>query len=256
MWKTPLLTKAFDAGAAIGAYRIVKFGADDDTVILGAVGTDALIGITGQVGAAAGDRVDVDMAGIGEVAAGDSITRGNQLTTDADGAAVVASAGDTVIGVALKSAVSGDVIPVLLHAAGDSDAVPLLYADLVVTSAQLLALYTTPLSIVAAPGTGKVVVPVMAQAFHDAGTAYDGVDAGEDLVLRYTDASGAIALTIETDGFLNVATDQHRLVHGPAVAFAPVANAALVLHMTEGNIATGTGTLDVRVWYRVVPIQS
>jgi hypothetical protein len=118
MWKTPLLTKAFDAGAAIGAYRIVKFGADDDTVILGAAGTDALIGITGQVGAAAaGDRVDVDMAGIGEVAAGDGITRGNQLTSDADGAAVVADAGDTVIGVALKSAVSGDIIPILLRAA-------------------------------------------------------------------------------------------------------------------------------------------
>jgi hypothetical protein len=118
MWKTPLLTKAFDAGAAIGAYRIVKFGTDDDTVILGTAGTDALIGITGQVGAAAaGDRVDVDMAGIGEVAAGDGITRGNQLTSDADGAAVVAGAGDTVSGVALKSAVSGDIIPILLRAA-------------------------------------------------------------------------------------------------------------------------------------------
>lgn len=256
-WRTPLLDKNFFADAAIGSYRFAKFGASDTGAAVAAAGTDALIGVTGQVGAlAAGDQVDLTLVGIGEVECGDTVTRGNQLTADATGRAVVASDGDTVGGKAMKSGLVGDVIPILLHAAGDSDAAPMLYADLAVTSAELLALFTTPLSVVAAPGAGKAVVPVMAQAYLDAGTAYNGIGADEDLVLRYTNASGAIALTIETTGFLDQATDQHRVVHGPSVAFAPVANAALMLHMTTGNIATGTGTLAIRVWYRILTIQS
>jgi hypothetical protein len=37
---------------------------------------------------------------------------------------------------------------------------------------------------------------------------------------------------------------------------APVANAALVAHMSDGNIATGNSPVKIRVWYRVVALQS
>lgn len=253
-WRTPILDKTQTAGAAISAYRFVKPGSADGQVLVAAAATDAIIGVSGQVGAAAaGESIDICLVGIAEVVCGGNVTRGNSLTADSTGRAVVASTGNIIGGKALMSGVENDIIPILVHAAGDSDAAPLLYADLAVTSAQLLALFTTPLSLVAAPGAGKAVVPVMAQAFLDAGaTAYDGIASGEDLVLRYTDASGAIALTIETTGFLDQASDQQRVVHGPATAYAPAANAALMLHMSTGNIATGNGTLKVRVWYRIL----
>lgn len=256
-WRTPLLDKTLQAAGTISPYRLCKFSTTDTTVVQATAATDALIGVSGQVGAASGEAIDITMVGVGEVTLGGNVTRGNSVTADSDGCAVAASDGNSVAGIALKSGVADDVIPILLHAAGDSDAAPLFMADLSVTSAELLALYTTPLSAVAAPGAGKAVVPVMAQAFLDAGaTAYDGVAAGEDLVLRYTDASGAIAMTIEADGFVTASTDQHRVVHGPATAYAPVANAALMLHMSAGNIATGNGTLKIRVWYRVLDLLS
>lgn len=129
------------------------------------------------------------------------------------------------------------------------------FAEVVVSSAELLALNATPKTIVAAPGAGKVLVPVALAVIMDYGTvAYNGIAAGEDLVLRYTDGSGAAAFTVEATGFLDQASDQLRLggvEAAAAAAITPVANAALVLHMATGEIATGDSPLRVKVWYTV-----
>lgn len=255
MWRSPLLDKTYTAAAAIEPYRLLKFSTSDTTVTQAAAATDALIGVSGQVGAASGEALDVTLVGVGEVGLGGSVTRGNSLTADADGKAVVASAGNAIIGKALKSGSAGDVIPILLHAAGDSDAAPLYYADVTVTSAQLLALNATPKQLVAAPGSGLMLVPELAILFLDYNsTAYDGIAAGEDLTLRYTNASGALVATVETDPFLAATADAVRVVWPTtAAALIPVANAALVLHLSTGEIATGNSPLKVRVYYRVLP---
>lgn len=123
-----------------------------------------------------------------------------------------------------------------------------------ITSAQLLALFGTPQTLVAAPGAGIAIVPISARLFLDFNTtAYDGIAAGEDLVLRYTDASGAIAQTIEATGFLDAAADAHRIAINSGL-FVPTANAALVLHMATGNIATGNSPLKVQLRYKRVPL--
>ena len=49
-------------------------------------------------------------------------------------------------------------MPRLLHAAGDSDAAPLYFADVTVTTAEVLGLNTTPKTLVAAPGVGNLLV--------------------------------------------------------------------------------------------------
>lgn len=114
-----LLIKNFDAGAAIAGNRFVKFGAADYQVIQNAAATTRGIGASNQLGAAAsGDPVDVIMAGIADVQAGGSITRGAEVTSNATGQAVAAAAGNLVAGVAMVNAVSGDIIPVLLASAG------------------------------------------------------------------------------------------------------------------------------------------
>lgn len=117
------LVKAFNAGGAIVSNTLVKFGADDNTVVAAAAATDSIIGAVGLVAppgsnAASGDRVDVQISGIADVKAGGAITRGDLLTADASGYVVAAAPGAGVnnrtIGVALASAVANDIIPVHL----------------------------------------------------------------------------------------------------------------------------------------------
>ncbi len=129
-----------------------------------------------------------------------------------------------------------------------------------ITSAQLLALNATPQTIVPAPGAGLAVILNRLHVYKPAGTAYAGVAVGEDLVAKYTNGSGAqVSSVIETTGFLDQATAQHRYAGLPgavtttAADVAPVANAAVVLHLLTGEIITGTSDLIVWAFYDVVP---
>jgi hypothetical protein len=104
--------KGFKAGAVILPRRIVKFGANDVTAIQAAAAADASIGVSDLGAAAIGDHVSVVMGQVAIVEYGGNVTRGAQLTSDADGKAVTAapSAGANVriIGTAMVSGVSGD----------------------------------------------------------------------------------------------------------------------------------------------------
>lgn len=115
----PTLTKTFTAGAAVAARRIVKHGSGDTLVVQAtATAGDALLGVSAELAAASGARVDIHLAGIAEVEYGASVTRGAQLKADADGKAVAAAPGagvnNRVIGVAMVSGASGDIGLVLL----------------------------------------------------------------------------------------------------------------------------------------------
>lgn len=128
-----------------------------------------------------------------------------------------------------------------------------------ITSAQVLALFATPITILAAQGAGIAIVPTLVAVHKPAGTAYGGIAAGEDLVLKYTNASGAqCSSVIETTGFLDQATAQTRIASLPATSgstaltLAPVANAAVVMHLLVGEITTGDSPLYVRMWYQLI----
>ena len=114
----PMLIKNYTAEAAIAAYRIVKPGAADGGVLQAAAATDALMGVTGSVAPASGERVDVIKSGIAQVELGGTVTRGGPITADASGKGVAAapSAGSNnrLIGFAEVSGVSGDIIDVLV----------------------------------------------------------------------------------------------------------------------------------------------
>lgn len=114
----PTLTKAYTPGAAIEAYRIVKFSADS-TVTKSSAATDKHIGVTTSLAAASTDtRVDVIRAGIAEVIYGGNVAVGDLLTADADGKAVAAApaagVNNRIIGIAEVAGVSGDIGSVLL----------------------------------------------------------------------------------------------------------------------------------------------
>lgn len=119
-----LLVKSFNAAAALEPYTAVKFGSDDTTVAQAVDADDYTIGFINDRGITAdqiskGYKVDVVMAGIAEVKAGGSITRGARLSVTTAGKVVTTTAptaGTTVqvVGVAMASAASNDVIPALI----------------------------------------------------------------------------------------------------------------------------------------------
>lgn len=118
MSNNPGLIKAFNAGAAISARRIVKFGADENTVVQAAAATDISIGVSTFVAAASGERADVVLGGTADVEYGGTITLGAPLTADSVGRAVVAApaagVNNPVIGRALQAGVVGDIGSVLI----------------------------------------------------------------------------------------------------------------------------------------------
>lgn len=135
-------------------------------------------------------------------------------------------------------------------------AAPLKTATVTVSSEELLALNATPKTLIAAPGEGKALILLGAELWLDfAETAYDGIHADEDLTIRYTDASGAVLATVETDPFLAATADAFRYVQPTTTAaITPVANAPLVLHLSTGEIATGDSTLKLRLLYREITL--
>ena len=109
----PILTKSFLAIAAMTAHRIVKHGANDGEVTPATAVGDAMFGVTTEVAAANGERQDVHLSGAVYVQYGGNVTRGDFLTSDANGKAVTANpaagVNNRVIGIAQVSGVDGDI---------------------------------------------------------------------------------------------------------------------------------------------------
>jgi len=109
----PGLIKSFIAEAVVAAYRIVRFGSADGSVVQAGAGTETYVGVSGNLGGNAGRRVDIILSGVAEVEYGGAVTRGNFLTSDVNGRAVHANPAVGVnvnlIGIAMVSGVAGDI---------------------------------------------------------------------------------------------------------------------------------------------------
>lgn len=107
------LIKNYLAETTVTKFRIVAWGASDYAVKQTAASTDKSIGVVEAFSAAAGERVDVVRSGLTPVEYGSAVTRGDPLTSDAQGRAVVAAPGAgvtaVVIGFAEVSGVAGDI---------------------------------------------------------------------------------------------------------------------------------------------------
>jgi len=111
----PTFTKNYVAEGAVAAFRIVKRGSSDDQVIQSSAAADLSFGITGELGAATTERVDVNQGGQPDVEYGGVVTRGDELVPDANGKAIKAAPGAglnvRIVGFAAVSAVAGDIGP-------------------------------------------------------------------------------------------------------------------------------------------------
>lgn len=124
-------------------------------------------------------------------------------------------------------------------------------AVVTLTSAQILSLHTTPITVIAAPGANKAIHILSVQARHAGGTAYANIAAGDNLELRYTDGSGGIAATIETTGFLDSTAALNAFGWISDLGFLATANAVVVAHLI-GAIDTGNFDVLLRIRYKIV----
>ena len=146
--------------------------------------------------------------------------------------------------------------PALLNPSGQVTDTATFVASVTIPYASVRTLNATPYELVAAPGSGKALILIGATVFMDYGSAgYDAVGASDDLTLRYTNGSGGLLATVETVGFLDQTADQTRYVYPVSTAaITPTANAAIVAHISTGEIYTAAGDspIKVKVAYQVI----
>jgi hypothetical protein len=116
------------------------------------------------------------------------------------------------------------------------------------TSAEVLASYTTPKTVIAGGGEGVYIEVIRATFFmNHGGTDYAAAD---DMFLRYTNEAGAIIATLPEVAFVEAAADA---VYVPALASVTVPDAApVVISAGTSDPTTGNGDIEYEITYRYI----
>jgi|ERR1041385_5316389 hypothetical protein len=125
------------------------------------------------------------------------------------------------------------------------------YAQVTVPTASVLTLKDTPYQLVAAPGTGLVVIPVALYATLTFNSAAYATDAA-GFSVRYTNGSGASTAMTITQAFAQSSASAIFHINAGTTAITPVANAKLVLYADNANPTTGDSDLKIQIYYRIV----
>lgn len=125
------------------------------------------------------------------------------------------------------------------------------------TSAQILALNGTPITLVAAPGAGLMIIPIVF-VIRVVGVTAAYTDGGGGAV---TFSVGSMTATLSANTVFTGPTDgqesqQVFLFTGLSTAANPSTNvnAALTISKATGNFAAGSGTSHITAYYTIEPV--
>lgn len=125
------------------------------------------------------------------------------------------------------------------------------YQDFVLTAAQMDTLNATPVTVLAAPGSGLVNL-VTGLFLKVNATGFTAFELGSGVLeFRYTDGSGAKVVTDVTNAVVESATDV--MDYCPPIVCAPLANAVIAAH-ASADVTAGTGNVQGRLWYLTVKV--
>lgn len=113
-----LISISVPASADLSAsqFRFLQVNSSGQAALAGATGI--AVGVLQNKPPAAGRPATMGYTGVSKVIAGGTVAAGARVTSDANSAAITATTGDSVAGLALTGGVSGDLISVLIGAAG------------------------------------------------------------------------------------------------------------------------------------------
>lgn len=145
--------------------------------------------------------------------------------------------------------------PQILNTGFSINGVQIRWAEVAISSSDLLALRATPKTLVAAPGAGYLLEFLGGVLFLDAtATAY--VESAANLLVKFTDGSGAaVSQVAEATGFIDQTADTMTTLEpkiDAIVAKTGCENKALVLHQNgAAEYTTGTGVMRAKIRYAI-----
>lgn len=182
---------------------------------------------------------------------------GDAVYSDGAGGWTLTSAALPRVGtVRVVSATAGviELNPGLFNAApGLNAADPVLRTQTTLTAAQVKALNTTPIVLLAAPGAGKAIEVLGAVVSLDYGTAAYTSNAGEDLVIRYATSNDAVLVPLD-DAQATVTEDAlWKLVPDDLFLRLDI-NDGIEVACLVGNWAAGDSPITITLDYRIVDV--
>lgn len=184
----------------------------------------------------------IDLAADGIVTLADGkILVGNASNVSAEvtpsGDVTISNAGVTAIG-------AGKVLSAMVEQS------MMRYADVTISSAEVLALRTTPKTLVAAPGAGFCIVPLAVYATIDFNSiAYD--NGTDTLDILYSGGSAIISFATT---LIEASADIQNYMEKSEATFVPLDNTALVARCSSADPTAGNSVIKIRVYYRIVPL--
>jgi hypothetical protein len=121
--------------------------------------------------------------------------------------------------------------------------------DVTISSAEMLALFTTEKTLVPAPGTGKCIIVDSVYSTIDYNSAAYVIAASDTMNIKYSGGSTVAQLT---EAYLESTADARQAQQALTTAVTPLANTAVTAKMSTTNPTTGDSEVKIRVYYRIV----
>jgi len=127
------------------------------------------------------------------------------------------------------------------------------YAEVEVSTADILQLSTVPKQLVAAPGNGYVLEFISLLLAYDYVSAAYTIGGATNLQVKYTNLAGdPVSVTRAVTGFLDGAADAMFILPKLELAVAPVNNAPLMLTLAGADPTVGNSPMHAKVLYRIL----